>query len=141
MKTKMLKHFALNVKYFALLVAIHTAVFVICVVLMMRLESVWFAFAMFLPRYAAAVGTAYLVYRVWRQKCSPFVLPLSLLPLPVVCYLILAGARLVFYIPSDPEGWEIIALLDTVFFSWPCAVLSLGLSIIAQAKKSKEARA
>jgi len=130
-----------NLKYFGLLVAIHTAVFAVYVVAISLLD-VDDTTILLLTRYAAAIGLACLVYIVWRKKCSPFVLPLSFLPLSVISFLLLAGARLIFDIPADPEGWEIIAVFDTLFFSWPCAVLTLISSIIMivamKAKKPKE---
>jgi len=133
-----------NLKYFALLVAIHTAVFAIYAVAMVLLGAEWIeSIAILLSRYATAIGLACLVYIPWRKKCSPFVLPLSFLPLPVIFVLLLASVRLFYDVPSDPEGWEIIATFDTIFFVGPCAVLTLVSSIIvkvaAKAKKAGEA--
>jgi len=129
------------IKFFALLVAMHTVVFAIYMAVMEHLNIMWFENTiLIIARYAVAIGSACLVYGVWRHKCSPFVLPVSFFSLPIIFMLLLAVSRMVINVSSDPEGWEIFAVIDAVSFSGPCAVLSLISSIIVDLIKKKGAR-
>ena len=136
-----------NLKYFALLVGIHTAVFVLWIFfadwLMAffppRITEERIGWASLALQYFAAFGTAYLFFRAWRKKCSPYVLPLSFLSLPII--FIHAGTLLAMLfgslIPlSRGKMGAYWLFADIIFFCLPMALLTLISSIIVKKRRA-----
>ena len=80
--------------------------------------------------YLITIVLLFLLYRYWQDKHTLLLaVPINFLFSPFLAYWMLASARIIRDVGSDPEGWEIGAAFIAIFYSFPLAVLTLMISI------------